>query len=168
MANETPTQTIGPFFACMLGWPDGPYAVPEATPGGLWLRGLITDGGGQPEPDADDENRQTRQNAPVHRPVFGRGLTGTAGEYAVYTVKPGPLGAQAPHIAMSVFARGLIDRLVTRVYFADEPDANAADPVLSGIDDPAARATLVAEAADDGYRFDIRLQGDDETVFFSI
>jgi protocatechuate 3,4-dioxygenase alpha subunit len=163
MAHETPTQTIGPFFKVMLDWPDGPYAVPDGTPGGVWLRGLITDGAGQPVPDAVIEIWQAGE-----QPVFGRALTDAAGEYAIHTVKPGPLDAQAPHIAMSVFARGLIDRLVTRVYFADEPDANATDPVLSGIDDPGARATLVAQPASDGYRFDIHLQGDDETVFFLI
>ena len=69
---------------------------------------------------------------------------------------------------MSVFARGLLDRVVTRVYFADEAEANAADPVLSRWPTPAARATLIAEPTDDGYVFDIRLQGDGETVFFSI
>src|SRR5262245_53335890 len=102
----------------MLGWPDGPYAVPEDTPGGLWLRGRISDGAGAPVSDAVVELWQAGD-----RPVFGRALTDKAGEYAVHTVKPGPLDGQAPHVAVSVFARGLIDRLVTRVYFADEPDA---------------------------------------------
>jgi protocatechuate 3,4-dioxygenase alpha subunit len=75
---------------------------------------------------------------------------------------------QAPHVDLSVFARGLLDRVVTRVYFPDEEQANAADPVLARIADPAARATLVAAATDDGYRFDVRLQGDRETVFFAV
>jgi len=66
-----------------------------------------------------------------------------------------------------VFARGLLDRLVTRVYFADEPDANAADPVLAALPAPA-RATLLAQPTSDGYRFDVRLQGEQETTFFDI
>jgi protocatechuate 3,4-dioxygenase alpha subunit len=74
---------------------------------------------------------------------------------------------QAPHVNVSVFARGMLNRCVTRVYFADEWQANAADSVLASI--PAARrATLLARPNDDGYRFDIRLQGPDETVFFDV
>ena len=75
---------------------------------------------------------------------------------------------QAPHLEVSVFARGLLHRLVTRMYFPDEAEANSADPVLSSIDDPDARATLVAEPVDGALRFDIRLQGPGETAFFSI
>ncbi len=74
---------------------------------------------------------------------------------------------QAPHIDMSVFARGMLNRCVTRIYFADEEQANAADPVLARV--PAQRRqTLMAEPAADGYRFDIRLQGPGETVFFAV
>ena len=69
---------------------------------------------------------------------------------------------------MSVFARGLLKRVVTRIYFDDEAAANAGDPVLASIADPAARRTLIAERMPDGYRFDIRLQGDGETVFFDV
>ena len=69
---------------------------------------------------------------------------------------------------MSVFARGLLKRVVTRIYFEDEAEANAEDAVLASIADPADRATLIARRTDDGYRFDIRLQGDGETVFFKL
>jgi protocatechuate 3,4-dioxygenase, alpha subunit len=75
---------------------------------------------------------------------------------------------QAPHIDVSVFARGLLHRLVTRLYFPDEAEANAADPILSSIEDPGARATLIAESADGALRFDIRLQGPRETAFFAV
>ena len=75
---------------------------------------------------------------------------------------------QAPHIDVSVFARGLLKRLVTRVYFPDEAEANEADPVLSSIEDPEARATLVARQQDGALRFDIRLQGEGETTFFAV
>jgi protocatechuate 3,4-dioxygenase alpha subunit len=90
----------------------------------------------------------------------------------VLTVKPGPVpgpgGAlQAPHLDLSIFARGLLQRLVTRVYFADEPAANAADPVLASLDD-AARATLLAGPAAGGYHLDIHLQGEHATVFFDL
>ena len=92
------------------------------------------------------------------------------------TLKPGPLpspdgGTEAPHLDVSVFARGLLDRVVTRVYFPDEGQANEADPVLASIGDPARAATLIA-APDPGapgrLLFDIHLQGDRETVFFDV
>ena len=91
----------------------------------------------------------------------------------VRTLKPGPLpapdgGVEAPHIDVSVFARGLLNRLVTRVYFPDEAEANAADPVLASIPDPQAQARLVAVAEAGRLRFDIRLQGDQETPFLAI
>ena len=75
---------------------------------------------------------------------------------------------QAPHIDVTIFARGLLKGLATRCYFDDEEEANAADSVLRSIADPARRATLVAKRTDDGYRFDIVLQGEDETVFFDV
>jgi protocatechuate 3,4-dioxygenase alpha subunit len=89
----------------------------------------------------------------------------------VLTVKPGPVPwldgrPQAPHVDVTVMARGMTHRVVTRIYFADEEQANAADPVLASV--PAdRRATLLAVPTADGYRFDIRLQGPDETVFFA-
>jgi protocatechuate 3,4-dioxygenase, alpha subunit len=102
---------------------------------------------------------------------FGRCPTGEDGTFRVVTVKPGPLpgpdGMEAPHIDVSIFARGLLDRVVTRIYFGDEAAANGADPVLSAL--PAdRRETLVAVPGPGGYRFDIRLQGADETVFFDV
>jgi protocatechuate 3,4-dioxygenase, alpha subunit len=169
--GETPSQTIGPFFAVMLQWADGAFVVPDRTPGGFWLRGVVLDGAGDPVPDALVEVWQANPDGEYGADGFrgfGRSSTDADGGYGIWTVKPGSAGAgSAPHLAMTVFARGLIDRVVTRVYFPDEPDANAADPVLSGITDPEARATLVARQADDGFRFDIHLQGAHETVFFA-
>ncbi|QIZ38742.1 protocatechuate 3,4-dioxygenase subunit alpha [Saccharopolyspora sp. ASAGF58] len=103
---------------------------------------------------------------------FGRCPTDADGGFWFRTVKPGPLptpdgATEAPHIDVTVLTRGMLNRVVTRVYFPDEEQANAADPVLSAVD-PARRATLVAATDDRGYRFDIRLQGDDETVFFAL
>jgi protocatechuate 3,4-dioxygenase, alpha subunit len=195
--GSTPSQTVGPFFAIGLPWPDGPLVVPAGTPGAVRVAGRVLDGAGAPVPDAlvetwqadpagrfahpDDPRGPAGRRSPAAAPGapagfrgFGRCPTDPQGRYWILTVKPGPLPAlgqggatQAPHLDVSVFARGLLGRLVTRVYFPDEPDANAADPVLAGLD-PAGRATLVAAPADGGYRFDIRLQGDRETVFFDL
>jgi protocatechuate 3,4-dioxygenase alpha subunit len=82
-------------------------------------------------------------------------------------VPDGAGGLQAPHVDVTVLARGLLDRVVTRIYFGDEEAANAEDPVLAGLD-PAARGTLVARPAADGYELDLVLQGDRETVFFRV
>jgi protocatechuate 3,4-dioxygenase, alpha subunit len=172
---QTPSQTIGPFFAVGLCWPDGPDVVAEGTPGAVMVGGRVFDGAGDPVPDAlvetwqaDPEGRFT----PGFR-GFGRCATDAEGRWAVRTVKPGPLpapdgGLEAPHLNVSVFARGLLNRVVTRIYFPDEAAANAADPVLASVPDPAARAQLVAVADGDGLRFDIRLQGAQETPFLAI
>lgn len=165
----TPAQTVGPFFAIGLPWAAGPYAVPEGTPGAVWLRGQVLDGAGDPVPDALVETWQAEADGRG----FARCATDVDGSYAIQFRKPRPVpapdgGTQAPHLAMSVFARGLLDRVITRVYFADEADANASDRVLALIGDPDRRATLIAVSTVDGYRFDIRLQGERETVFLAI
>jgi protocatechuate 3,4-dioxygenase alpha subunit len=153
----TPSQTIGPFFSHALPWRDGPHVVPDGYPDACWLRGRVLDGAGEPVPDALIE---TWQAGPADTRRFGRCPTDEAGRWAIRTVKPEP-----PFIFLSIFARGLMNRVVTRVYFADEPAANAADPVLSRLPEPA-RHTLLATQTGDGYRFDIHLQGEHETVFF--
>jgi protocatechuate 3,4-dioxygenase alpha subunit len=181
----TPSQTVGPFFAVALPWPDGPDVVPDGTPGAVRIGGRVLDGAGDPVPDALVETWQADPDGRFAHPDdprgpatsgfrgFGRCATDAEGRWAVRTLKPGPLpapggGAEAPHLNLSVFARGLLNRLVTRIYFPDEAGANAADPLLASITDPAARARLVAVAGDDGLRFDIRLQGDQETPFLAI
>jgi protocatechuate 3,4-dioxygenase, alpha subunit len=166
----TPAQTVGPYFSIGLPWEDGPDVVPAGTEGAIWLRGTVLDGEREPIPDALIETWQAdvdgRYESRGFR-GFGRAPTDADGRWAIRTVKPGAASGQAPHIAVSVFARGLLHRVVTRVYFADEEEANAADPVLAGLD-AAARATLVAALEEDGYRFDVRLQGPDETAFFAV
>ncbi|MBQ0902059.1 protocatechuate 3,4-dioxygenase subunit alpha [Micromonospora sp. U21] len=183
----TPAQTVGPYLHIGLRWPDGPYAVPEGTPGAFWIRGRIVDGAGMPVVDAlveswqadpdgrfdhpDDPRGAQPSTVPGYR-GFGRSETDAAGQYALLTVRPGPLPApngetEAPHLTLSVFARGLLHRVVTRLYFPDEPAANAEDPVLRIIDADR-RDTLLATPAPDGFRFDIRLQGEHETVFFAV
>jgi protocatechuate 3,4-dioxygenase alpha subunit len=181
----TPSQTIGPFFAVGLPWPDGPDVVGDGTPGACWIGGRVLDGAGDPVPDAlvetwqaDPEGRFAHPDDPRGPSSgfrgFGRCPTDAEGRWAVRTLKPGLLpapggGVEAPHIDVSVFARGLLNRLVTRVYFPDEAEANAADPVLAAIADPQARERLIARPdGDGGLRFDIRLQGDQETPFLAI
>ena len=163
--STTPSQTVGPYFSIGLPWEDGPLVVPD---GDVWIRGHVLDGEREPIPDALIETWQADPSG-VYRAEgfrgFGRCPTDEEGAYAIRTVKPGRVGDQAPHIAVSVFARGLLDRVVTRIYFPE--DDHDGDPVLSGLDE-AARATLVAAREEDGYRFDVRLQGPDETVFFAV
>jgi protocatechuate 3,4-dioxygenase alpha subunit len=187
----TPSATVGPYLAIGLTWPDGPYAAEEGTEGAVWLRGHVYDGSGEVVPDAmietwqaDPDGRFAHPDDPrgaVTRPGFrgfARSDTRDGGQYAVHTLKPGALpdgegGLQAPHVDVSVFARGLLDRVVTRIYFADEAEANAADPVLTSLPDDASRQSLVARRTDDGYVLDIHLQdcaakGMVETVFFAV
>ena len=168
--QTTPSQTVGPYFSIGLLWEDGPDVVPAGTDGAIWLRGSVVDGERAPIPDAMIETWQADPGGRYETPGFrgfGRCPTDADGRWAIRTVKPGAADGQAPHIAVSVFARGLLHRVVTRIYFADEEAANAADPVLAGLDETA-RATLVAPLEADGYRFDVRLQGDDETTFFAV
>jgi protocatechuate 3,4-dioxygenase, alpha subunit len=182
-AQLTPSQTVGPYFSIGLTWEDGAFVAPEGTDGGFWLRGRVSDGEGEPVPDAMIETWQADPDGRYNHPDdprgaetdfrgFARAPTDKDGWFAIHTVKPGPVpgpggATQAPHLAMSVFARGLLNRVVTRVYFADEAEANAADPVLHDVPEDK-RATLLAETDGDGYRFDVRLQGADETVFFAV
>jgi protocatechuate 3,4-dioxygenase alpha subunit len=165
--GTTPSQTVGPYFSIGLPWPDGPEVVPD---GDVWIRGHILDGEREPIPDALVETWQADAHGVYGADRFfgfGRCPTDEDGAYTIRTVKPGAVGDQAPHIAVSVFARGLLNRVVTRIYFPEDADLHATDPVLSGLDE-AERATLVAVRENDGYRFDVRLQGPDETVFFVV
>jgi protocatechuate 3,4-dioxygenase, alpha subunit len=182
----TPSQTVGPYFAIGLPWEAGPSAIAPGTPGAIRIVGMVLDGAGQPVPDhlletwqADPEGRFPDlhgHGGPSQLPGFrGFARCGTEdgdGTFELVTVKPGtvhgPGGVpQAPHIAVSVFARGMLHRLVTRIYFADEEAANELDPVFAAV--PAARRhTLLARPAGGDYRFDIRLQGEEETVFFAV
>ncbi|WP_306360235.1 protocatechuate 3,4-dioxygenase subunit alpha [Nocardia sp. CC227C] len=180
--RPTPSQTVGPYLHIGLTWPDGAYVVPEGTPSACWLRGRVIDGGGEVIPDALVETWQADPAGRFAHPDdphgsgtawrgFGRSDT-TSGEYAIHTVRPGALPGpadipQAPHLNVSVFARGLLRRVVTRVYFPEFEAANRVDPVLNSLPWQR-RDTLIATATADGYRFDIRLQGDRETVFFDV
>jgi protocatechuate 3,4-dioxygenase alpha subunit len=164
MAEPTPPQTVGPFFAIGLPWEDGPGVVERGAPGAITLHGTVLDGAGAPVPDAIVETWQAPGDGCRG---FGRCPTDAEGCWEIVTRKPEGMGGEAPHVAVAVFARGLLDRVPTRLYFADEDAVNAADPLLASLD-PERRATLLAEPDGAGrYRFDIHLQGDHETVFFS-
>ncbi len=144
--RETPSQTVGPYLSLGLPWADGPVA----DAGGVRVSGRVLDGAGEPIVDALVE---TWQSVP---PAFARCATDDEGRWHVIV-------PTAPFVSVHVFARGLLRHLTTRIYLDPSPD----DPVLAGV--PAdRRQTLMARRGDDGYRFDIRIQGEDETVFFDV
>jgi protocatechuate 3,4-dioxygenase alpha subunit len=143
---ETPSQTVGPYLSIGLPWEDG--AVVE--PGGVLIEGRVLDGAGQPVPDALVETWH-------HRPAaFARCPTDDDGRWRVMV-------PWAPYVAVHVFARGLLRHLTTRAYLEEVPG----DPVLARVPGDR-RGTLIAEPTGDGFRFDIRIQGERETVFFDV
>ena len=183
----TPSQTVGPYFAIGVPFAGGHLIVPDGTPGQIRITGTIHDGHNQPIPDhviefwqPDHEGRFAdihgygEQSTLTGFRGFGRyGVEDGDGSYEMLTVKPGRVPGpnngplQAPHINVTLMARGMLHRVVTRIYFDDEAQANSEDPVLQTV--PAARRdALIATATPDGYRFDIHLQGHGETVFFDI
>ncbi|MFB4311341.1 protocatechuate 3,4-dioxygenase subunit alpha [Actinomadura sp. GTD37] len=175
----TPSQTVGPFFGFALPYAGGPEVVPPWRADAIQVRGRVLDGAGEPVPDAlleiwqpDADGRTARGPGGLVRAGhgfsgFGRCGTDADGGYWFSTVKPGATGENAPYIAVLVFARGLLKPVLTRLYFPEDAAAHAADPLLAAVPDER-RATLVAERAGErGYRFDIRLQGEGETVFLA-
>lgn len=186
MAGLTPFQTLGPFFDFGLVIPDGGIvARPGARGRRIVIEGVVRDGAGDALPDALVEIWQANDAGKYRHPAdeqdraldpaldgFGRVATDTCGRFNFKTVVPGRVPGldgrlQAPHLAVGVLARGLLTRLVTRMYFEDEP-SNAEDPILALVPTER-RSTLLAKSmAPDHYRFDIRLQGEGETVFFDV
>ena len=195
MAGLTPSQTVGPYFAYGLT-PGGKYewndafsndlVTPDATGDRIRVAGQVFDGDGAVIPDAmleiwqadaqgrfaDPQDKRALPNATFKG--FGRCGTSAKGEFSFDTIKPGivpdPDGKpQAPHVLLAIYARGMLLHLYTRIYFGDEAEKNAADPILALVPTER-RATLIAkrEAGSATYRFDIHLQGDDETVFFDV
>jgi protocatechuate 3,4-dioxygenase alpha subunit len=195
VAGITPSQTVGPYFHYGLTPRDYDFTevfhnnlvTPDASGARVRIEGRVFDADGSPVSDslveiwqADAAGRyahpaDTRAQPNAAFKGFGRVATDASGAYSFDTIKPGPVPgpngtAQAPHIAVAVFSRGMLRHVYTRIYFPDEAK-NDADPILALV--PAdRRATLIAERADRGaqavYTFDIRLQGDSETVFFDI
>lgn len=195
MPKQTPSQTVGPYFAYGLTPEQYGYAFSSIAGGVLAaedgagerirIEGRVLDGAGDTVSDAMVEIWQADGQGRYAHPAdprssnarfrgFGRVGTGTDPEqrFVFETVKPGPLGdGQAPHVNLVLFLRGLLSHAYTRCYFSDEVEANESDPVLAAV--PAERrAALIAVRDESGgtplYRFDINLQGDRETVFFDL
>jgi protocatechuate 3,4-dioxygenase, alpha subunit len=166
----TPSQTVGPFFSL------GMHTVDVAIePGGerLTIQGRVLDGDGEGVNDAVIETWQADSAghyADRSSRGWGRAVTDSSGRFRFSTTKPGRLAGvgdlvHAPHIAVTIFARGLLRHLVTRIYFPDEP-SNASDHILGSVPDER-RATLIARAAGlNSFEWNVILQGKDETVFF--
>jgi len=193
--KQTPSQTVGPFFAFGLtapqyGYPHDGIASAEiagdSVPGErIEITGQVLDGAGAPIVDAMIEIWQADSEGRYAHPAdgrpsnqnfrgFGRFGTGTEADsgFRFRTIKPGSVdGLQAPHLNVIVFMRGLLSHAYTRIYFSDEDPMNTRDPVLRSVAEER-RSTLIARrdeaAATPLYRFDIHMQGDDETVFFDV
>lgn len=192
MPKQTPSQTVGPYFAYGLvphqyGYGHADIATTqlrdETTEGeAIRIEGCVYDGEGKVVPDAmielwqaDGQGRYAEQEG-VNAPFTGFGRCGTGviagNKYAFDTVKPGATeDGQAPHVTLVVFMRGMLTHAFTRIYFADDTTAQAADPVLQAV--PAERRdTLIAARTETPtgpvYRFDIHMQGEKETVFFEV
>lgn len=189
MLKQTPSQTVGPFFHDGLVFGGENVLVNDRTVGQrIYIKGNVLDGSGELVPDAlieiwqpDSQGIFNHPADPQHEKAdlnfhgLGRCATAPAGQFWFKTIKPGHIPwndqrDQAPYVSVRVFARGLLTHALTRLYFSDE-SANLTDPVLNSIDDPLRRQTLIAqrEVSDDvpTYRFNIVLQGEYETIFFT-
>ncbi len=173
----TPGQTVGPFFGYALPFEQDSALVPPTHPDAIRLHGDVLDGHGCAVPDAILELWQADADGAVpQRPGslrrdgwtftgWGRAATDDAGHYSFSTLRPGATDpGRPPFFLVTVFGRGLTNRLFTRAYLPEDVDALAADPLLGALT-PQRRATLVTSSEPTGYRFDVRLQGADETVF---
>ncbi|BCM70810.1 MULTISPECIES: protocatechuate 3,4-dioxygenase subunit alpha [Streptomyces] len=182
----TPSHTVGPFYGYALPFPGGEEVAPLGHPDTITVHGRVLDGAGDPLPDALIELWGPRPDGTVPRvdgslrrdPAtgghlgrngveftgWGRSQTDAGGHWYARTLRPGARGRNAPYLGVCVFARGLLVHLFTRIYLPGDDAALAADPLLARVGDR--RDTLIAGAEPDGtYRFDIRLQGEGETVF---
>lgn len=183
---QTPSQTVGPFFEPALIRPGQESLITPKTRGErITIEGRVLDGDSAAVSDAMIELWQANADGRYDHPDdsqeklldpdfhgFGRAATDEHGRFRFYTIKPGPVPGpgnllQAPHINVSIFARGLLKRLVTRIYFPDEP-LNITDAVLKTVA-LERRSTMIAHIDQPGiFRFDILLQGENETVFFDV
>jgi protocatechuate 3,4-dioxygenase, alpha subunit len=172
----TPGQTVGPFFHCALAYPGDNQLVSDQHAGAIRLHGTVYDGAGDAVPDAlielwqpDPDGRIIREAGSLRRDGktfsgWGRCATDTAGDYSFSTLTPGAAAGRAAFFALTVFARGLLNRVFTRAYL---PRADLEADRLLGALDAARRKTLICIAETGGYRFDIHLQGACETVFLT-
>lgn len=174
-AAATPGQTIGPFFGYALPFTNSANLVPPGSSGAIRLHGVVSDGAGAPVPDALIEIWQADAHGAIAAATgslrrdgstftgWGRAETDPAGRYSFSTVEPGSAEPDsATYFVFAVFARGLLDRLFTRAYLPG--DRLSDDPFLASLPEQR-RRTLIAVPDEQGFRFDVKLQGDDETVF---
>lgn len=175
----TPGQTVGPFFGHALPYDAGPTLVPADRADAIRLHGRVFDGAGEPVPDALLELWQPDVDGVIPQHLgslsrdgssftgWGRAATDEAGRYGFTTVMPGPAAhGAAAYFALAVFARGLLDRLFTRIYLPGDDALLRTDPMIASVPEER-RSTLVATADETGLAFDVRLQGERETVFLS-
>ncbi|ELS57984.1 protocatechuate 3,4-dioxygenase subunit alpha [Streptomyces viridochromogenes] len=183
----TPSHTVGPFYGHALPFPGGGDIAPVGHPDTIVLQGYVTDGEAKPLPDAflelwgpDPDGNVPQVDGSMRRDPasggflgrngveftgWGRIQTDPGGHWSARTLRPGARGRSAPYLSVCVFARGLLVHLFTRIYLPGDEAALAADPLLSRLE-AERRDTLIAVDRGDGtYRFDIRLQGEGETVF---
>ncbi|MFC6152190.1 protocatechuate 3,4-dioxygenase subunit alpha [Nocardioides yefusunii] len=172
----TPAQTVGPFFHYALPYDGDRDLIAPGTPGAVQFSGVVYDGTGAPVPDAlveiwqpDTEGNVVQEHGSLRRDGytftgFGRASTDRTGKFVFSTLRPGSMAeGRAPYFAVAVFARGLLNRCLTRAYLPGELAEN--DAFLTSV--PAERRhTLMATEEGNRIVFDIRLQGEDETVFF--
>lgn len=173
----TPGQTVGPFFHYAMPFPGDAELVGPGHAGRIQLHGTVFDGAGNPVPDAlieiwhaGPDGEVPRVPGSLHRDGFtftgwGRCATDRTGQYSFATVAPGRPEPGAPaFFSVCVFARGLLDRLLTRAYLPDADGEPIHDTLLNSVS-AQRRSTLMATKSETGYRFDIHLQGEGETVF---
>jgi protocatechuate 3,4-dioxygenase alpha subunit len=176
--RPTPGQTIGPFFGPALVRPGGELLVPLGTPGALRLHGSVLDGHGDPVPDcllevwqAAPDGRVIAEPGSLRRDGYtftgwGRAATDDAGHWSFTTLEPGPTEpGQPPFFALTVFARGLLDRLFTRVYLPGAGSTGGTDPLLAGLTTDLRDRMLARRDGPAALRFDVHLRGERETVF---
>ena len=157
---KTPSQTVGPYYSIGLSRRPDNELAPPSDPSCVRLIGRLLDGEGM-----GIDGMIEIWDAGARR--WGRSGTDSEGAFQFTVAKPEAGPGEAPRLDVHVFARGLLKHQLTRVYFPDETDANAADPVLSQLPEED-RATLVAEPEDGALRYDIRMQGERATVFFAV
>lgn len=177
MLTATPGQTVGPFFGYALPFDRSSDLVPPGSPGSIWLHGVVTDGSGKPVPDAlleiwqaDSDGNVPNESGALRRDGWtftgwGRAATDDEGRYGFSTVLPGSRdSSRPPFISVAIVARGLLNRLFTRIYLPGEHLAR--DPLLTSLPEER-RSTLIATRKDRALRFDVSLQGPSETVFLT-
>lgn len=176
--TPTPGQTVGPFYGYALPYPGDRELVPPGSSRAVELHGVVYDGAGDPVPDAileiwqpDETGTVVLRTGSLRRDGFtftgfGRCAADPEGRFSFSTVEPGPTEAgRARFISVVVFARGLLNRLFTRVYLPEDTEAHATDPLLSSLESAERQRLIAVREADGSLRFDIRLQGEDETPF---